>query len=107
MKKMVLSVALACGVCVGYGQSKEAKREIRKYYTEKQIKYIKKELKEYISDCDDILHLSNSLDEKLFKNKGHLIAYFDFFINPLYDDFCTKGEVYGYGLKISRLINGE
>ncbi|AFL96647.1 hypothetical protein [Ornithobacterium rhinotracheale] len=107
MKKILLSFGLCLAVTAGYAQSKEAKKEIRKYYTEKQIKYIEKELKEYISNCDDILNLSNSLDEKLFKNKGHLIAYFDFFINPLYDDFCTKGEVYGYGLKISRLINGE
>ncbi|MGV4532266.1 hypothetical protein ACQ1RA_08700 [Ornithobacterium rhinotracheale] len=107
MKKILFTAVLCVSSLITYAQSKEAKKEIRKYYTEKQIKYIEKELKEYISNCDDILNLSNSLDEKLFKNKGHLIAYFDFFINPLYDDFCTKGEVYGYGLKISRLINGE
>ncbi|MGV4495425.1 hypothetical protein ACQ1PW_11540, partial [Ornithobacterium rhinotracheale] len=50
MKKILLSFGLCLAVTAGFGQSKEAYKEIRKYYTEKHIKYIEIELKSFFGD---------------------------------------------------------
>ncbi|MFU2095116.1 hypothetical protein ACQ1PR_10905, partial [Ornithobacterium rhinotracheale] len=74
---------------------------------EKQIKYINKMFSVNVKECDDLLNIVHALDEDLFKDRKHLDAYFSFFIEPFYDDICTKGDVFGYQMKLKRFIDGE
>ncbi|MGP2571575.1 hypothetical protein ACT4R9_02415 [Ornithobacterium rhinotracheale] len=91
MKKILLSFGLCLAVTAGYAQSKEAKKEIRKYYTEKQIKYIEKELKNFIDNKEDsqyhtyiFLNYIESLpigeDSIYFNSEDEKRAYINYFL---------------------------
>ncbi|MGP2571596.1 hypothetical protein ACT4R9_11695 [Ornithobacterium rhinotracheale] len=90
-----------------YAQSKEAKKEIRKYYTEKQIKYIESRLNINVSDCYQLLYLRNSLNVDLFKSREQMLAYDLFFLSPMQKELCTKGEILGFWNNITHLVEGE
>ncbi|WP_406649652.1 hypothetical protein RAO12_05835 [Ornithobacterium rhinotracheale] len=93
MKKILLSFGLCLAVTAGYAQSKEAKKEIRKYYTEKQIKYIQNRLNENISDCKSLIYITNSLSSNYFSNSKHELAYYEYFLLPLETNYCTKVNI--------------
>ncbi|MGP2571580.1 hypothetical protein ACT4R9_11615 [Ornithobacterium rhinotracheale] len=107
MKKILLSFGLCLAVTAGYAQSKDAKKEIRKYYTEKQIKYIEKRLRLYISDCDDFINLNNTLSDDFFDDDKKSLAYYEYFLKPIEEELCTKGDILGFWNNINHLVEGE
>ncbi|MCK0205901.1 hypothetical protein [Ornithobacterium rhinotracheale] len=107
MKKILLSFGLCLAVTAGYAQSKEAKKEIRKYYTEKQIKYIQNRLKLYVNDCDDFIKLSNTLSDDFFDDDKKALYYYEYFLEPIEKELCTKGDILGFWNNINHLVEGE
>ncbi|MGQ3538532.1 hypothetical protein ACT72V_03790 [Ornithobacterium rhinotracheale] len=107
MKKILFTAVLCVSSLITYAQSKEAKKEIRKYYTEKQIKYIKNRLNENISDCKSLIYITNSLSSNDFNNSRHELAYYEYFLLPLETNYCTKGEYSAFYNNINHLIQGE
>ncbi|QAR30836.1 hypothetical protein EQP59_05555 [Ornithobacterium rhinotracheale] len=87
MKKILLSFGLCLAITAGYAQSKEAKKEIRKYYTEKQIKYIEKELKNLLGNDDYTGDRFQLFDDFYYnyefpKGEKQKRAYFEYFLMP-------------------------
>ncbi|AFL96358.1 hypothetical protein [Ornithobacterium rhinotracheale] len=107
MKKFLFTTALCMASLLSYSQSKEAKKEIRKYYTEKQIKFIQNRLNENITDCDELLHLRDSLIDDFFENEQHALIYKLFFLSPIEKDLCTRGDILGYYNNINHYISGK
>ncbi|MGV4422064.1 hypothetical protein [Ornithobacterium rhinotracheale] len=95
MKKILLSFGLCLAVTAGFGQSKEAYKEIRKYYTEKQIKYIEKELKTLLGNDDYtrdrvIYFWQNYEDYSYPKGEKQKKAYYNYFIYPYIGEFPNR-----------------
>ncbi|QAR30440.1 hypothetical protein EQP59_09630 [Ornithobacterium rhinotracheale] len=106
MKKILLSFGLCLAVTAGYAQSKEAKKEIRKYYTEKQINEIKNDLKEFLKgdnaclngddyDVNRYLLLDYTIN---FDDKQKEKAFREYFLEPYEKRYSISPDrkMFGY-----------
>ncbi|AIP98531.1 hypothetical protein [Ornithobacterium rhinotracheale] len=108
MKKILLSFGLCLAVTAGFGQSKEAYKEIRKYYTEKQIKYIEKELKTLLGNDDYTGNRFQIFDDfyckyEFPKGEKQAIAYFEYFLMP----YSEKSPHRGYRHYLYSLLDPQ
>ncbi|MGV4464164.1 hypothetical protein ACQ1PR_11360 [Ornithobacterium rhinotracheale] len=115
MKKILLSFGLCLAVTAGFGQSKEAKKEIRKYYTEKQIKYIKQSINDFLTsegacldvapfDVDRYMLLSNGLN---FDDKKKELAFINYFLEPYEQKYTITADRKMFGYMIMSFENPQ
>ncbi|MGP6534435.1 hypothetical protein ACT4R9_11675, partial [Ornithobacterium rhinotracheale] len=93
------TAVLCVSSLITYAQSKEAKKEIRKYYTEKQIKYIEKELKNLLGNDDYTGNRFQIFDDfyckyEFPKGEKQAIAYFEYFLMPYSEKSPHRGYRY-------------
>ncbi|MGP6603989.1 hypothetical protein ACTZMH_11410, partial [Ornithobacterium rhinotracheale] len=89
------TAVLCVSSLITYAQSKEAKKEIRKYYTEKQIKYIEKELKSFFGDDgytrDRVIYFWQNYEDYSYpKGEKQKKAYYNYFIYPYIGEFPNR-----------------
>ncbi|MGV4488586.1 hypothetical protein ACQ1QI_11390 [Ornithobacterium rhinotracheale] len=115
MKKILFTAVLCVSSLITYAQSKEAYKEIRKYYTEKQIKYIKQSINDFLTsegacldvapfDVDRYMLLSNGLN---FDDKKKELAFINYFLEPYEQKYTITADRKMFGYMIMSFENPQ
>ncbi|MGP2571585.1 hypothetical protein ACT4R9_11655 [Ornithobacterium rhinotracheale] len=115
MKKILLSFGLCLAVTAGFAQSKEAYKEIRKYYTEREIKSIKEDIKDFLQgqgaclNGDDFdVHKYLLLDYSInFDDDKKEKAFKEYFLYPYEQKYTITADRKMFGYMIMSFENPQ